>query len=399
MRVLVSASARFVITGDGTLWTYNASLDYELWRRYLDVYDEVHLLVRAEPRETPPDGWVASTGPRISAIPLPNFSGIRGYIQSRPQIRTIIRQALADAQALQLRIPCPVGGSVIGMLPRSRPFGVEVVADPLDSLSPGSYQHPLRPVLRWHSFRTLKRHCQLAAGAAYVTENALQRRYPARADAFSTYFSDVKLPDTAVVNSPRVFEARSEPFRLVFVGSLQQLYKAPDVLIDAIAKAVQSGVDIVANFAGDGQYRAALEAQAAQRGIAERIHFLGQLTNSAQVREQLDNADLFVLPSRQEGLPKALVEAMARALPCIASTVGGMPELLAAEDLVPPGDADALASKLSEVLCDPQRMTRMSARNLAKAGQYREVLLNERRIAFYQYIHDVTQVWLNKQRG
>ena len=57
MRVLVSASAHFALTGDGTLWTPSASLGYSFWSRYLDVFDEVELLVRAEPMAAPPEGW------------------------------------------------------------------------------------------------------------------------------------------------------------------------------------------------------------------------------------------------------------------------------------------------------------------------------------------------------
>ena len=73
-----------------------------------------------------------------------------------------------------------------------------------------------------------------------------------------------------------------------------------------------------------------------------------------------------------------MIEAMARALPCIGSTVGGIPELLPAEDMVPPGDADGLARKISEIVSDSQRMQRMSARNLARAGDFQEDVLRER---------------------
>ena len=89
-----------------------------------------------------------------------------------------------------------------------------------------------------------------------------------------------------------------------------------------------------------------------------------------------------------------MIEAMARGLPCIGSTVGGIPELLPAEDLVPPGDAPALARKIMEVLGDPDRMARMSARNLATAAEYRDDILSERRRAFYTYLRDRTQAWM-----
>jgi glycosyltransferase involved in cell wall biosynthesis len=145
---------------------------------------------------------------------------------------------------------------------------------------------------------------------------------------------------------------------------------------------------------GDGKHRPELEARAAAHGLAGRVSFRGQLTVGGPVRAQLDAADLFVLPSYQEGLPRAMVEAMARALPCLGSTVGGIPELLPEEDLVPPGRADALAAKIREVAADPPRLARMSARNLAKAAEYRADILHERRRAFYRCVREQTEAWL-----
>ena len=85
---------------------------------------------------------------------------------------------------------------------------------------------------------------------------------------------------------------------------------------------------------------------------------------------------------------------MARALPCVGSTVGGIPELLPPEDLVPPGDAAALARKLREVVTDPARLAAMSARNLSRAGDYNDDVLRPRRVAFYRHLRDATAAWL-----
>src|SRR4029079_18779078 len=142
---------------------------------------------------------------------------------------------------------------------------------------------------------------------------------------------------------------------------------------------------------GDGRHRAELEARAARLGIAERVRFAGALPAGERVGAGLDEADVFVLPSHQEGLPRAMVEAMARALPCVGSTVGGIPELLPAEDLVPPGDVDALAATLDAVLGNVGRLARMSARNLDAARAYREELLAERRVAFYERLRAATE--------
>jgi hypothetical protein len=128
-------------------------------------------------------------------------------------------------------------------------------------------------------------------------------------------------------------------------------------------------------------------------GIGERVHFRGQLTAGEAVRAELDAADLFCMPSRTEGMPRAMLEAMARALPCIGSTVGGIPELLPPEDLVPPGDVAALAAKIRDSIGDPVRMAAMSARNLERAHRYREEILRERRTECYRALRARTEAW------
>lgn len=115
--------------------------------------------------------------------------------------------------------------------------------------------------------------------------------------------------------------------------------------------------------------------------LPPRIRFMGHVTGDP-VRQILDSSDLFVLPSRTEGLPRALIEAMARGLPCIGSAVGGIPELIDTSEMVPPGDPAALAAKIQEVLKDPLRMETLSRRNLWTAREYLDSVLSERQADF-----------------
>jgi glycosyltransferase involved in cell wall biosynthesis len=348
----------------------------------------------------------------VTFLDLPYYVGPLGFLRKRNAIRAIGIGALKKRRSAILRVPSPIASCVTGYLREQRkPYAVEVIGDPHDVMSAGALAHPLRPILRRMLTGQLRKDCASANAAAYVTEYTLQRRYPCgghsisvsdvqladtdaapdAADVFTTHYSSVTL--TECLQRPRVDSAISRSaIKVVTVGTLAQMYKGVDVLIDAVADCVQDGVDVSLTVIGDGRYRPDLEARAASRCLQGRIRFTGQL-NRDQVTAELDAADLFALPSRCEGLPRALIEAMARGLPCIASNVGGIPELLLAEDLVAAGDVNQLAAAISSVARNVDRRNAMSRRNLARAHDYLEVKLRPRRLAFYRYVRAATEAW------
>jgi glycosyltransferase involved in cell wall biosynthesis len=172
---------------------------------------------------------------------------------------------------------------------------------------------------------------------------------------------------------------------------MEQRYKGYDVLIEAVRECVASGSDLTLTLVGDGKHRPELESLAAGLSVNGRVTFTGELPGDEAVRLVLADSDLFVHPSRAEGLPRVVIEAMAQALPCVASTVGGTPELLLAEDMVAPGDVMGLAEMIRAVQRDPARMDRMSERNLTRARQYHRLVLQARRDAFFRYVRCRTE--------
>ena len=415
MDVTIALDARYAVAPDGSVWS-QVGMAQRFWERYLNVFDRVRIVARAAQVEQAPAGWLPVNCKNILFHGVPDFHGPWQCIKQYAALRMAIRAATPAHGAVILRVGSQVANVLERQLhARDYPYALEVVGDPHEVFAPGVVDHPLRPFFRWHFARHLRRQCLRAAGVAYVTRRVLQERYPTR--LMSMDISDVDLPEEAVLGGvvrthyssielePEGFaQSRREPkqhgpYRLVTVGSLAQLYKGTDVLIEAIARGVRAGVDLTAVIVGDGKYRAELMAQAERSGLAARIEFPGQVTAGEPVRRILDSADLFVLPSRTEGLPRALVEAMARAVPCIGSAVGGIPELLDASELVPSGDPAALAAKIQEVLSDPSRMEKMSRRNLAGAQEFVDSVLAERRRHFYQHVRNYTQRWEERQRA
>ena len=135
------------------------------------------------------------------------------------------------------------------------------------------------------------------------------------------------------------------------VGTVLRLSADKDVegLIDAFAGLPGSPRLVIV---GDGPLRADLERRAAASGAGERVSFLGRREDVAAV---LGHLDLFVLPTRAEGLPNSVLEAMALARPIVAHRVGGVPELVRDGEealLVAPGDTAGLRSAMARVLAD-----------------------------------------------
>jgi glycosyltransferase involved in cell wall biosynthesis len=155
--------------------------------------------------------------------------------------------------------------------------------------------------------------------------------------------------------------ARRERLRNIAVVANLRWLKGHDVLIDAAVDILRSVPDARFDLIGEGPERASLIARAAGLGVEHAFTFSG---HCADVPARLAAADLFVLPSRTESFPNAILEAMAAGLPVVASGVGGILELIEHERtgwLVPAGDAKALASRLVNVMAAPGEAARIAA--------------------------------------
>jgi len=396
MNLTVSLEARFLKTTDQAIWT-ETGLDNTFWQRYLDVFDSVEVVARVQDISRVLPNHKRADGERIHFIPLPYYIGPYQYLLNAFKIDQITKAIIKKAEVVLLRTPGQVSHCLFRHLKNNQhPYGVEVVGDPYDVFAPGVIDHPFRLFFRWWSTRQLCNHCQSALGAAYVTKDTLQRRYPNA--LYSTYYSSIDIKEEAYATSPRIAFGLKGFYTLVFIGSLEQLYKGPDLLIDAVGLCNRRNLNIKLNIIGEGRFKPQLKAQVSRKGLSESVTFMGQLPAGGAVRDMLMKSDLFVLPSRTEGLPRAMIEAMACGLPCIGSNIGGIPELLSQEDLVPAGNAPALAEKIGETITQPHRMMAMAARNLEKSKEYRSDILDKRRQAFYLHLRNKTEEWLQERR-
>ncbi|MHC4083932.1 MAG: glycosyltransferase family 4 protein [Planctomycetota bacterium] len=405
MRVVVAIEAHFyVIKGKA----YSSYLTFEsFWRRYLDVFDSVLIIARATEVESVPEGYQMVTANGIKLAALPRYHGPYQFLRKWPRIRSLIRVALRGDDAFILRVPGNISTQVWKQLPQGTPFGVEVVIDPWDAFAPGSIKSLGRPLFRCQWTHNLKKQCRQAVAASYVTEYALQQRYPPNDDAFTTHYSSVDLDSSFIIADPskrladietipKRLQGKEPPVRLGFIGSFSQGYKHPDVHINAFAKCVASGANITLNMIGDGDLLPKMKSLAERLSVRNRVKFHGRLPGGKSIMDAIDTFDLFLNATAAEGLPRVVIEAMSRGCPCIGSNVAGTPELLEQSYLVPAGEVNALTETILRVLSDPKSMAQAVKHNVQIARNYCKDVLEPRRQAFYQALRERTERYLSQ---
>ncbi|UVI39562.1 glycosyltransferase family 4 protein [Qipengyuania spongiae] len=160
-----------------------------------------------------------------------------------------------------------------------------------------------------------------------------------------------------------------QAIRLVCVGRLHPV-KGQDILLEALADLTGRGYSLRLVLIGDGELRGELEKVSRKLGLGDRVSFRGDLEPD-KVRCQLREADIFVLPSRSEGLPLALIEAMSCGLPCVATNVGGVPAALGSAGLIVPPEAPSdLAMAIAALSSDAKSRTRKGIEARTRALAY-----------------------------
>jgi len=169
--------------------------------------------------------------------------------------------------------------------------------------------------------------------------------------------------------------------RIGVIGTLFVRYKGSDTGIKAIGKLVAIGHDVELRVLGSRNARPYADL-AKRLGISDRVIFNGTLPAVEPVLSWLDEIDIYIQPSRHEGLPRALIEAMSRVCPAIGSTVGGILELLPEKFVFTQGESGNLAEILDRMIRFPSIRAMVSWSNYKRARAHRSDVLNARRQEF-----------------
>jgi len=255
-----------------------------------------------------------------------------------------------------------------------------VVADPeqtTEALIPEAIGVRVGAVVR----KVAKWWVRKSVGVTYVTERWLQAKYPPPLNVPVLVRSNVVLDDEAFVSAPRP----ASPFQkvqLIAVGHVETRLKGFDFLVRVIAELRSRGVNAKLDIVGDGRAMGEIRSHIAQEDLEGCVELHGYLTSRERLHKVLDSADIFVSGSRAEGLPRAMVEGMARALPVVATRAGGTCELVLPENLVDVDDVTAFCSAIQSLHSSSEDYESASAWSLDRSRAVAEMARPSRLVDF-----------------
>ena len=357
---------------------YSTSLSAKmLTERYLSVFDEMVVVGRyKEVSENPKGKLVQCNSDRIKFQCIRDESPLK-RIKHFGSENKQITDALKDCDAVICR-----GWRGTGISRRlKKPYLVEVVNCAWDAYWNHGFLGKLVAPIMYFIRRTSTKK---APYVIYVTNSFLQRRYPTRGKTVA--ISNVALESfdenvlsyrlNKIINKPA-----GEKIRIGTAAAVDVAFKGQRFVIQALAKLKAQGIDNFEYQIAGGGDQTKLKELAESLGIADQVIFTGSIIHD-DIFKWFDSLDIYIQPSLQEGLPRAMIEAMSRGLPCYGTRTGGIPELIDASYVCKNNRRidDQFARFLKGY--NKEEAIEMAKNNYKSSGEYAVDILRDRRFSF-----------------
>jgi len=354
------------------------------WDRYLHFFHEI--IVFGREAESQEEG-VLSERENVSFHLFPENKYFNSILLRKKNIHNVINNILRSVDCVIIRLPSLVGYLVTEKCRKAKiPYAVEVVGCQWDSY--WNYGNVPGKILAPLLYLKMKKEVRKATHAIYVTKYFLQKRYPSH--GYVANASNVMFHELSDSTLKKRIEKINIPKSNLMIGLLAHYnvkYKGFDVIIKALSILKNNGYLVNVKFAGSGTSHHIMKLAQAY-DVEEQVECIGLLKGD-EVMKFLDDIDIYVHPSKQEGLPRSVIEALSRACPVLASSTGGIPELLNDKYLHSPGDYKILACQLEQIIDGKYDLESMAKSNFETAKEYsREILDNKRNVFwgnFYEY--------------
>lgn len=358
---------------------YLAPKAFYIYKRYADVFGEVILCCRAEPVIKVFPGYkLAYFVKEVVEIHNLFYVPIGKY-------NHIIGEKMGQCSLVIARVPSMIAYMAAIIARKNHiPYLAEVMGDAWDSYwNHGLLGKSVAPAM----YFVMKKLVLKADYAIYVTKYFLQKRYPC--NNFSINASNVVIqtvPDDVLYRRIKKIKGLDCHYiKVMTTAAVDVEAKGQQFVIKTIRQLKKRGIYITYYLAGGGSQKR-LKTLAAKEGVESAVVFLGELTME-KVYEHLDNIDVYIQPSLQEGLPRAVIEAMSRGCFCLGSDTAGTPELLKKNRIFKRASVAAITHMILSLTNDD--LIQDSIRNFHVAQQYNENNLNVKRNNYLKNIKDI----------
>jgi len=367
---------------------HDSILDDQMFERYFKVADDLDIVIRTRAVDSKEAAvrMKRLSNPKISVWECPSLSSVRELITNRKKALAIIEERVRAADLVFIRVPSLIGNLAVDVCRKlGKKYLVEVVGCPWDAYWNYSLKGKLMALPAMNIMRAKVKN---APYALYVTNKFLQQRYPTAGQSVAC--SNVELKDV----DPGVLERRveqmnawdaSQKFVVGTAAALDVKYKGQEYVIKALGVLKKKGVvNVEYQLVGSGSYDY-LKSVAEKCGVLDQVKFIGLLPH-AKVYDWMDGLNAYAQPSRQEGLPRSVIEAMSRALPCLGARTAGIPELLDESCIFSNSRTEAveIGRLLQRLIADKNWALEMARRNFNEAKNYQRDILYRRRTEFFQ---------------
>lgn len=343
------------------------------WQKYLDVFSKIHVVGVLEQKNT--KGMIEIRDNRISISFLPQNHKPHQFFNDFV-IKKELRRLFSLYNAIIIKPSSRKGMIAIKIAEElKKPYMIEMTGDIESSLS--THNHLSRRLYAPFIFRQIKKTIRNCKFGLYVTSAFLQKKYPIsglQCGCTDTNLEGIE-PSILAKRIKKINES-NEPYRIGLIGMYHDNRKGLDTAIKALSRAKH---DIELHVLGNGEEKDRKKwiAFANKQGF-RKLFFDGVLNGSKLVFDWIDACDLIILPSRSEGLPRCIVEAMSRGCPCVTSNVCGLPELIDEKWTHNPNDYLELSKKVDELLSEKNFLIHEANCNFEKSKKY--VLSEQKRI-------------------
>jgi len=389
VKLLFAYSANFKKDQNGNYYT-GGSIKEEMWQRYVYMSDELtiisHLDQNIYEEEFARKKFNSFDSTNKKFVPIPKLCrNLKTFINTKKykEFREVIKNQVIANDFVIARVPSDVGIVAIKYAERfKKPYLVEVVGCPWDAYWNHSFRGKLVAPFMYY---VTKNRVKNAPYVVYVTNQFLQSRYPTTGKSISC--SDVTLTEFVdEVIDHRIKKIKSmrtgDKIVLGTIAAVNVRYKGQQFIIKALGRLKKQDITHYEyQLVGDGD-STYLRAIAERYSVSDQIKFLGPIPHE-KIFDWLDTIDIYVQPSRLEGLPRALIEAMSRALPAFGAKTGGIPELLDQRFIFRNSRKSIKEIINILMLFDTETMREQAERNYKEAKKYDKAIIENRRINFF----------------